>query len=852
MPGEQRPPAPPSSSKHLIATPWLKRIWLLSLGFMEGSLRSLTRVFVRLVPLLATCLFLGILWFDFGLDYNVPELVWQVDEPFWQFMTAFSIGLLLAYVWHVAYLVDARLHAEAQSAQVSDDAQLSPWHRVRAHVIITWLVLATLLVIPAFYDLYHRWPFLLGVLAAGIIVFTAPTLFAPVFWVWERIWLRLEPWLGWSDRLFGPQNATSVHVDLVRTAQLTFLLLFLMFVAFVIYLPDTFPPVIAACVLLGVLTGTVGAFCFHCRLWAWLPLTAIALWVVVVCNSYAYKLRLPGLDQEYSVREKIRLTAEEEPRPAAQADNAEELENLRQLFRRFHRQVYGPTAGPGLPNLDRLTYAELYNQYQGLGSIAVELEKQKLDNWRRHLHEREDPYTPLDSYKPKLAIVTVSGGANRSAYWTGLVLKKLEDELRKSPDGSASRPFPEHVRLVAGASGGMVGAAQYVVTLGPEGHDDNHPFVPDRLADDFLTPIINRTVFREAPYLLAPIEYYADDRGKALEEAMERTTPELKVTFAALKEGEERGWRPALVFSPMIVEDGRRLLISNLNLRFMTISDGSYLLQRAQPEAAPAGKAERAGAARRAPLDGSGKRSSRASPNQAQQFPPGKSGKQKDDPYADIYSRSAVELFRLFPSADDHFKVSTAARLNASFPFASPAVDLPTSPPRRVVDAGYYDNYGVNVAARWIYEHRQWIRDHTSGIVLVQIRDSRSQTLRRQLFDSAAEPEAESELSRRLTSGLQWFTAPLSGAGNARQSVMSFRNDEQVEVLSDFFAWPEDQRDRPPFFTTVVFEQPGKVGMNWYLTELDKLDIRNGFAPGTDAAKTNLLNLQNLKAWWHQ
>ena len=41
--------------------------------------------------------------------------------------------------------------------------------------------------------------------------------------------------------------------------------------------------------------------------------------------------------------------------------------------------------------------------------------------------------------------------------------------------------------------------------------------------------------------------------------------------------------------------------------------------------------------------------------------------------------------------------------MSATFPFASPAVSLPMDVPRRVVDAGYYDNYGVDLATSWIY-----------------------------------------------------------------------------------------------------------------------------------------------------
>jgi hypothetical protein len=63
-----------------------------------------------------------------------------------------------------------------------------------------------------------------------------------------------------------------------------------------------------------------------------------------------------------------------------------------------------------------------------------------------------------------------------------------------------------------------------------------------------------------------------------------------------------------------------------------------------------------------------------------------------------VASRSAVHVEELFPGALATLPLATAARLSASFPYVSSAVVLPTSPRRRVVDAGYYDNYGLSLA----------------------------------------------------------------------------------------------------------------------------------------------------------
>lgn len=53
--------------------------------------------------------------------------------------------------------------------------------------------------------------------------------------------------------------------------------------------------------------------------------------------------------------------------------------------------------------------------------------------------------------KPKLVLVATTGGASRSAYWTALVLDRLAKSKQKG--------ITQSVRVIAGASGGMVGAS---------------------------------------------------------------------------------------------------------------------------------------------------------------------------------------------------------------------------------------------------------------------------------------------------------------------------------------------------------------------------------------------------------
>lgn len=158
---------------------------------------------------------------------------------------------------------------------------------------------------------------------------------------------------------------------------------------------------------------------------------------------------------------------------------------------------------------------------------------------------------------------------------------------------------------------------------------------------DSIMPVAAHIALRDVWQAFLPWLVDAD-RGVVLEQDWKR----IDFPIQSLRASEEKGEVPSIILSPMIVEDGRRLLISNLDLWKITSAAGGEVTG--------------------------------------------------DDPgsKSHLYSLSALEFFRLFPFATE-FHLATGVRMSASFPYVSPAVNLPTDPPRRVVDAGYYDNYGI-------------------------------------------------------------------------------------------------------------------------------------------------------------
>src|SRR5262249_31280922 len=152
---------------------------------------------------------------------------------------------------------------------------------------------------------------------------------------------------------------------------------------------------------------------------------------------------------------------------------------------------------------------------------------------------------------------------------------------------------------------------------------------------DSLEEVARRLALGDIPSIFDP-RTQTIDRGWVLEQ----TWKELDLTFFNLRDAEREARIPSMIFSPMLVEDGRSLLISNRDLTRMTEIYGQIEPKDGRP------------------VDGQG-----------------------------LLSRPSLQLFSLFPTAYGQFKVRTAVRMSATFPYVTPSTNLPTDPPYRVVDA---------------------------------------------------------------------------------------------------------------------------------------------------------------------
>ena len=264
--------------------------------------------------------------------------------------------------------------------------------------------------------------------------------------------------------------------------------------------------------------------------------------------------------------------------------------------------------------------------------------------------------------KPKMVLVCTSGGGLKMALWTYFSLGYI-DSLTI---GSLLR----HTQLITGASGGMLGAAylrelylDHLTGTIPSYYSYNYI---DRLSEDLLNPILYSFSMSDWFFRLERFSYngfnYYKDRAYMFEKFVNKNLgPVLDKPLSAYYEPEKTGSVPMLIFNPTIMNTGSRLIISPLNISYLT-----------------------------------------------------KSG------YSDNLRNIEFRYhYRYFGS--DSLRFLSAIRMSASFPYVSPQVTLPGTPTLTVFDAGINDDFGYLTAYNFIVFFQKWIKNNTDGVIVISL-----------------------------------------------------------------------------------------------------------------------------------
>lgn len=266
--------------------------------------------------------------------------------------------------------------------------------------------------------------------------------------------------------------------------------------------------------------------------------------------------------------------------------------------------------------------------------------------------------------KPKLVVITCSGGGSRSAYWT---MRSLIHA-----DSVCGGNLLKHTVMYTGASGGMFGAS-YLRELTYQNNNNVYTASPqehcERMAKDLLNPVILSLATNDWFIRFQSVndgdKVYTADRATAFEAQFNKNTDFiLDKRLEDYVQLERNADIPMMILSPTIVKDGRRMLFSAQPISYLTQSESQYML----------------------PED--------------------------------------IEYTR-YLSAHEPYKIKwvNALRINATFPYIFPMTTLPTEPAIELMDAGVRDNFGMKTTSEFIHALSSWINENTSGVVIVQVRD---------------------------------------------------------------------------------------------------------------------------------
>jgi hypothetical protein len=300
---------------------------------------------------------------------------------------------------------------------------------------------------------------------------------------------------------------------------------------------------------------------------------------------------------------------------------------------------------------------------------------------RNVAHDRANMLAILEKWKarqsspkPVLFLVNSSGGGSRSATFTMSILQRL--------DSLSGGQLMRKTFLMTGASGGMLGAAYFRELSRRRDAGDRSIDLQDRryiddISGDLLNTLFSSFVARD---LASPAQKftvdgheYVKDRGFAFEQKLDQNTHGmLNRQLKDLVPDEAAARMPLLLFNPVITRDSRALVISTQPVSFlMRPRFDSTRIPSMDPD--------------------------------------------------------AVDFAALFAKQEPmNLRLLTALRMNATFPYVLPNVWLPSRPVIDVMDAGFRDNFGEMNAIRFLNAFREWLKENTSGVVLLQIRDRKT------------------------------------------------------------------------------------------------------------------------------
>lgn len=365
---------------------------------------------------------------------------------------------------------------------------------------------------------------------------------------------------------------------------------------------------------------------------------------------------------------------------------------------------------------------------------------------------------------PVAVVVTASGGGISAAYWTATILTEIWSDER------LGALFSDGLILASGVSGGSVGLAHALQDF------SRRQALPADQRDDIRKSAATSSLGEAAwgmacadlPRLILPAVLLPNrqDRGWALEQAWRRAGLRPDNTLLGWRDEVAAGERPTVIFNATLMETGQRLTISTHD-HTTGMGDPDATFSIVQDGASPVGWSQ------------------------------------------------------LYPKGD--IRISTAARLSATFPYVTPVAR-----PRwygagpapecfsecrayHVGDGGYYDNDGLLSALEFLSAVKPVLREQgVRAVLLIRIR-------------AGAIPEMP---STENGGGLMAAAAgPITTMMNVRGASQVDRNRFALRQALESWNLTASLSESEPRLLDVSFVLEESVSLSWHLAEEEKSRI---------------------------
>lgn len=405
-----------------------------------------------------------------------------------------------------------------------------------------------------------------------------------------------------------------------------------------------------------------------------------------------------------------------------------------------------------------------------------------LENWKCNAQAAQGL---KDNENPNMLLLNFSGGGSRSMFWSMVAAQYLDSLLQGK--------LLDNTFLMAGASGGVLGATyireffyqqknkqQEALTknaymgLPP----DMRQKALDNAGKDFLNPIFftaaTNDLFYPFHWFEAGGHSYRRNRAYSFEKQYHLNTDSIIAnrTIADYRLPEQKADMPLLIITPTIVSNGKKLVISPHPVSYLCRPTNAYNFKH------------------------------------------------------DAIETDGLELSYL--AAQDGYKLllSSALRMNATYPFILPDTYLPTEPAMQIMDAGFRDNHGFETTLRMLVTFNEWINENVAEVVMIFVRSDQKDEVEQYPKQSYIERYFK-PIQAFITTGMQDYQIDFATA--ATDQVLNGK----LNVLH---------------FQYVPTGKNAMASMSLHLTTKEKYDIRQAiYMPENERSKHELLHIMTKK-----